>query len=293
MCRFALYMGTPIQISALVTDSSHSIVHQSYHALEREEPLNGDGFGIAWYAPEISSTPGLYKDISPAWNNRNLHGLAKVIKSPCILAHVRAATGGTAVNYANCHPFTRNNYAFMHNGVIGGFANIKRELRRKLSDFSYSSIEGSTDSEHAFALVMDHLVETQSKDIPIGQAMGQAIRQTIADIRRLQSAAGETKPSLLNFVLSDGNNAVISRYTSGAPEKANTLYYWRGKHDISEDGTCRFQDSNNSVNNDGDNALIVASEPLTRDNNWIAVAPNELVIVTDMYNISLEKILLD
>jgi len=46
MCRFAAYLGLEIFISSLVTEPHHSIIHQSYHAKERIEPLNGDGFGI-------------------------------------------------------------------------------------------------------------------------------------------------------------------------------------------------------------------------------------------------------
>lgn len=288
MCRFALYMGTPIQISALVTDPSHSLVHQSYHAKEREEPLNGDGFGIAWYAPAISSTPGLYKDISPAWNNRNLHGLSKVIKSPCILAHVRAATGGTAVNYANCHPFTRDEFSFMHNGAIGDFAKIKRTLRNQLSDTAYSNIEGSTDSEHAFALMMDHYRQARANNIASQQAMLEALQQTITDIQTLKNslALDTPKPCQLNFVLCDGQNAIISRYTSGTPEKANSLYYWQGKDTASAQGLHRFQDTALEQSN----ALIIASEPLTQDNRWIPVPPNHLLIVSNLANITLEAI---
>ena len=286
MCRFALYMGTPIQISALVTDPSHSLVHQSYHAKEREEPLNGDGFGIAWYAPEISRAPGLYKDISPAWNNRNLHGLSRVIKSSCILAHVRAATGGTAVNYANCHPFTRDQFSFMHNGAIGGFSKIKRALRHKLSDEAYSGIEGSTDSEHAFALMMDHYNAARATNIESRQAMQLAMQKSIADIKALKSSMGETSPCQLNFVFCDGQNAIISRYTSGEPEKANTLYYWQGKDTASAQGLHRFQDTCAEHSN----ALIIASEPLTQDNRWVPVPSNNLLTVTDLSQITMAEI---
>ena len=59
-----------------------SIIKQSYDARERlQDPslpnhlgfgnLNGDGFGIGWYAPdelrEGDPTPCMYKSITPAW----------------------------------------------------------------------------------------------------------------------------------------------------------------------------------------------------------------------------------
>lgn len=48
MCRFTAYLGPGILVSSLVTEPHHSIIHQSYHAKERIEPLNEDGFGIGW-----------------------------------------------------------------------------------------------------------------------------------------------------------------------------------------------------------------------------------------------------
>ena len=92
MCRFALYLGSPILVSALVTEPTHSIIKQSFKSREREEPLNGDGFGIAWCAPEICDEPAIFKDVTPAWNNVNLANLARVTRTSCLLAHVRAAT---------------------------------------------------------------------------------------------------------------------------------------------------------------------------------------------------------
>ncbi len=76
MCRFALYLGREITISSLVTEPANSIIHQSFHSHERAEPLNGDGFGLAWYAPELTEEPDLFKKVTPAWNNLDLLNLA-------------------------------------------------------------------------------------------------------------------------------------------------------------------------------------------------------------------------
>ncbi|MEM9490023.1 MAG: class II glutamine amidotransferase, partial [Myxococcota bacterium] len=115
MCRFVIYLGPPIPLSHLTTLPTHSLIHQSYKAREREEPLNGDGFGVAWYAPELSPEPALFRDVTPAWNNENLRCLAQVTRSRTILAHVRAATQGSVLQ-TNCHPFSAGPLAFMHNG---------------------------------------------------------------------------------------------------------------------------------------------------------------------------------
>ncbi|MBN2475935.1 MAG: class II glutamine amidotransferase [Pirellulales bacterium] len=106
MCRFVLYMGPSITLDLLTTSPTYSIIHQSYKARMRVEPLNGDGFGLAWYVPDVSPEPAVFRSIQPAWNNLNLRHVARVTRSSAVLAHVRAATPGTGVSEANCHPFS-------------------------------------------------------------------------------------------------------------------------------------------------------------------------------------------
>lgn len=52
MCRFTFYLGEEIGVADLVTRPENSLIHQSTHARERPEPLNGDGFGLVWYVPD-------------------------------------------------------------------------------------------------------------------------------------------------------------------------------------------------------------------------------------------------
>ena len=149
MCRFIFYLGPPMPISVLVTDPHNSLIHQSFAAEDRPEPLNGDGFGLAWRTPSHSEL-GLFRSLTPAWSNANLRHLSRVTQSDCILAHVRAASFGLEVSQSNCHPFTRGKFSFMHNGEIGSFCRIRRRLCALLSDDSFEGLRGSTDSEVFF-----------------------------------------------------------------------------------------------------------------------------------------------
>lgn len=158
MCRFTLYLGPPVRLSTLVTEPAHSLIHQSYHSQERSEPLNGDGFGIGWYAPRLWSEPALFHQITPAWNNRNLQSIAKVVASPCVMAHVRAATVGSEVNLANCHPFGYGGYLLMHNGHVGAFRKVRRRILETLSDEAFNVPKGSTDTELLFAVFVDEII---------------------------------------------------------------------------------------------------------------------------------------
>ena len=272
MCRFALYLGPPITLSSLITEPEHSIIHQSYHSKEREEPLNGDGFGVAWYDRELSPRPAVFRDVSPAWSNQNLINISRITRSTCILAHIRAATAGLPVAQLNCHPFTWGPFAFMHNGTVGGFHRIRRAVRRSFSDEAYEAVEGSTDSEHVFGLFIDRYQEMDG-DAPIERLVS-ALLAAIADTERFRAEAGIDEPSLLNIAMSDGHCAVVTRYISDGSEEANTLYVQTGSAYVCQEGVVHMLPPE-----DGINAVVVASEPLDPAGEWTRIQPNQLVIV--------------
>jgi len=287
ICRFVLYLGSDISISSLVTEPVNSIIHQSYHSLEREEPLNGDGFGLAWYPSDPEAEPAVFKDITPAWNNMNLLNLARVITSTCVLAHVRAATPGLPVIQLNCHPFVLGRFAFMHNGRVGGFQRIRRALMDRLSDRAYSAIAGSTDSEFLFALFLDLYTKVVDDEGEEGDsAICRALGETIREVERLKYEAGVAEPSFLNLAVTDGMRAAISRYVSGTEENANTLYVHAG-------GTCECTRNRlHLVQNGGPRkAVIVASEPLTEEDEWMEVPGDNTLVISEDLHIELAPII--
>lgn len=269
MCRFALYLGPPLRIGALVTDPNHSLIHQSFRSEEREEPLNGDGFGLAWYPLDGDVQPAIFRSTTPAWSNRNLLDLARVVASRCILAHVRAATHATAVSEANCHPFRKDCYAFMHNGDVGGFPRVRRTLLRGLSDEAFHLIEGTTDSEHVFALLFDRMRDAGGGDRLA--SMAAAVRATLAHLVELVERYADGEPSYLNFAITDGARAVAARFTTDRPEHAESLHYNVGHRYVCEDGVCRMHE--------GGGAVLVSSERLTPDPGWAVVPANHLVLI--------------
>ncbi|BHH85217.1 ergothioneine biosynthesis protein EgtC [Desulforhopalus sp. 52FAK] len=267
MCRFAAYLGPEIFLSSLVTEPVHSIIHQSFQAKERVEPLNGDGFGVGWYASQFSDSPALFKEVSPAWNSANLRNIARVTKSDCIFAHVRAATVGGQVSRSNCHPFSWNSYLFMHNGTVFGFDKIRRDLRRELSDESYAMIKGNTDSEHLLAMFVDEIREIAE---PTVEQLSFALTKVIERIEHLKANAGVTTPSTLNLVLSDGRRMVATRYVSSG-EDSNSLYLLQG-----DEFHCR---KGQFSMDPGDNAVLLVSEPLNSSKEWQKVRNNHMIVV--------------
>lgn len=268
MCRFLLYVGEPLTLDKLITEPEHSLIKQSYDSRLRSEPLNGDGFGMAWYAHDISPEPACFRSIQPAWNSANLRDLARVSRSSVVLAHVRAASPGLAVTEANCHPFTRGRLAFMHNGSIGGFLEAKRRIQRMLSDGAFASLHGSTDSEHAFALFCDRLDAEKAEG---AERLAAALERTITDILEVTGDAEDA--SYLNFAVSDGENAAVTRFASeGSPP---SLFMSRGRNYVCEEGVCRMVAPPGRKSA----AVIVASEPLSEDDAWEEVPASTIVLV--------------
>ena len=127
MCRWLAHHGAPQLIYDLLFSQKHSIVVQSLHSTMGAEATNGDGFGVGWYG--IGDEPAQYRSVEPAWHDRNMKDLSKHIMSPTVFAHNRAASPGVStVQQTNCHPFRYGQWLWMHNGVLRGFASIKRDL---------------------------------------------------------------------------------------------------------------------------------------------------------------------
>ncbi len=280
MCRFVLYLGEPLTLDVLTTKPAHSLIHQSYKARERPEPLNGDGFGIAWYAQGISDEPAVYRSTAPAWNNPNLRELARVTKSGCVLAHVRAATPPLPVTTLNCHPFKDGAIALMHNGYIPGFMDLRRKILHDLSDEAFALIGGSTDSEHLLAMFHDRYVQRGDTGESEVDRLAHALRQTIQSVDLL--CEGMDRKPHLNVAIADGKRAVVSRYCLNE-EATDSLHVHRGKAYVCEHGQCRMVAADEGIG-----AVLVASEPLSEESGWEMVPMNHLVLIDEDRTVRIE-----
>lgn len=279
MCRFLAYIGAPIVMDELLYKPTNSLIHQSYKAQERAEPLNGDGFGIGWYQPEIDSSPAVFTSIQPAWNNRNLRSIAQKIRTACLFAHVRAASTGN-VSQDNCHPFAYNDLLFMHNGNIDGFRRIKRGLRNRLRQEIYDWLSGDTDSEHFFALFLNNLPPGMPA-LDLGTAVS-ALEKTICEVKELASHEGLRAAMTLNVAITNGKFLVTTRYVSEPSAAANTLYHSEGSRYYCCDGVCQMLSAE-----PGQHAVLVVSEKLTgTKDDWIRVPLNHLVMVGEDLSVS-------
>ena len=161
MCRWLAYSGGPILLTEVLYTPVHSLIDQSLHSRLGAETTNGDGFGVGWY--DGTPVPGLFRSIEPAWNDQNLRELAGHVRSPLFFAHIRAAVGST-VQQTNCHPFRHGRWLWMHNGLVDGFAKIKREVLLAVDEALFTDIQGQTDSEALFYLALTFGLGTDPPD---------------------------------------------------------------------------------------------------------------------------------
>ncbi len=211
MCRWIAYIGAAVYLDEVVTRPARSLVHQSRFAARASTSLNGDGFGIGWYAERAA--PGLYRDIAPAWSDENLLSLCAQIRAHTFFAHVRASTG-TATSRANCHPFRLGEHLFMHNGQIGSYHLLRRRIEAMIPDATYVERAGTTDSEAIFLAAIGRHPGTDAAT---------ALARTLAEIDAIMRAEGVDTPLRVTAAMTDGAQITAIRWASDG--QAPSLFY--------------------------------------------------------------------
>jgi glutamine amidotransferase len=229
----------------------------SFSALARRGGETGphrDGWGITFYEGKASRSfheprPSAHSDIA-----RLIRSYP--IKSRIVIAHVRRANRGR-VALENTHPFRRElwgrSFAFAHNGQLKG---IKKW---RLSTFKPI---GTTDSEHAFCWMLDHL-RSRFADLPPVDRLDPIIAELCRSLGELGT---------FNMLFSDGRSLYcycskrLTYLTRRAPFGTATL--------IDEDLRVDFA----AETTPNDLVSVIATRPLTRDETWFDVAPSTFLV---------------
>jgi glutamine amidotransferase len=214
---------------------------------------HADGWGLALYEGHRARA---FLEPAAAANS----ALAKYvrenpIKTLLAVAHVRKKTRGD-VSLANTHPFVRElwgrHFVFAHNGTVRGARNL---------DLGRFHPIGDTDSEHAFCALMNRLDRT-FHDYP------KRPRDLWEAVAREGGRIG--KRGTFNFLLGDGSHLYARCATKlcflvrKAPFKEATL--------ADDDVRIDFAD----VTTPKDRVAVIATTPLTRDEQWTIGKPGEL-----------------
>jgi glutamine amidotransferase len=282
VCRVLAYLGEPLPVENLLFDTDNSLVRQSHSPRMMNTFLNLAGFGMkAWDPTSLRpDDPFTYRATALPSFDRNLRFFSSKVAATCLVAHVRGVTysGEAVVAETNLHPFhfAGARVVLAHNGHLRRFPDIRYSLVEHVRPEIAKRIEGTTDSEWIYALVLSQL------DDPFGlPAAGELADATAAALRILRSVRAEhgiDTSSPVNLCVSTGNAIVATRvsfdYGWYPPDDEMletdlpfvSLWYAIGGEYTQSDGNWEM------TAGDPPRSVIIASEPLTTDiSTWFEV----------------------
>ena len=224
-----------------------------------------DGFGVAFHD---GAGCRLFHDPAPGARSPLAAFLrTHAIRSRVALAHIRRANRGR-VGVANTHPFQRELWGrwwiFAHNGQLKG---VKRW------PIAHYQPVGTTDSEHAFCWLLGELRSSFTR-MPGERTLCRAIDELC---RRLEALG------TFNALLSDGTRLYA--------HCSNRLVWLTRRAPF---GPARLVDEDMQVDfaketTPDDIVTVLATRPLTCDEEWHAVERGALVVFRDGERIGFDR----
>jgi len=268
MCRVWAHLGDPMLIDEPLFGAENSLITQSVSP-SLMSLLNIGGFGLlAWdsesRAPE---EPYAYRTPNVPVFDRNLKALAAKVHAHAAVAHVRGVVYDPSerVGPQNLHPFRfpGARVALAQNGDLYGFAAMRYDLLEHLRPGLAERIEGTTDTEWVYALVLSQLED------PFGPAgadeLAEAVTQALDVLREVRDRRGIAVQSPVNLVVTDGESMVATRFAFdyGWYPDDDSFFAGEREYDFTTLWTTRSADGR---------SVTIASEPLTHDRtDWLEV----------------------
>jgi glutamine amidotransferase len=282
MCRILAYLGEPLPVQHLLFETDNSLVRQSYSPRMMNTFLNLAGFGMkAWDPASLRpEDPFTYRVTTLPSFDRNLRFMASKLAPTCLVAHVRGVTysGEGVVADTNLHPFqfVGTRVALAHNGHLRQFARMRYSLVEHVEPALAQRIEGTTDSEWIYALILSQLDDPYG--VPETRELADATANALRILRQVRAAHGIDTSSPANICVSTGRAVVATRFSFDygwyPPEDEMletdlpfvSLWYAIGGEYTMRDGGWRM------TAGDPPRSVIIASEPLTSDSSsWFEV----------------------
>lgn len=284
------YLGERVLLDEVLFLPDSSLVEQAVHP-QMLSAMNLAGFGVvAWDGASVDpELPFAYRTAGLPAYDRNLRALSRKARATALIAHVRGVllSEREVVNEQNVHPFRYEGaqIALAMNGDLDRFAQMRADVAALVRPEIARHVEGTTDSEWLYALILSQL------DEPFGPAdpeeLAAAVEHALHLVRELRERRGFTRQSAVNLVLSDGRSLVATRFAfdygwyhegwtfAGGERRYDytTLWYAAGG------GYGRHDGEWGVAGGDVPTSLMVASEPLTRDRSEWLEAPEYCLLV--------------
>jgi glutamine amidotransferase len=291
MCRFAAYLGEPVLIEDLLYEPDGALVRQAVDS-ELMSHLNLGGFGLAAWNSDAPDPrrPLTYRVPTLPNFDRNLRALAGTVRARALVAHVRGVVYDSreSVGAQNVHPFLFDgaSFALAQNGDLYDFARMRYDLLAHLNPVLTPLIEGTTDTEWVYALVLSQLADPFAA-VDADEA-ARAVVRTLDILRDVRERRGIVTQSPVNLVLTDGSWMLATRYAYDygwypddgsffAAERQydfTSLWYTvGGRFGRRDDGTFGIAEGIAS-------SAVVASEPLTKHTaGWLEAPEYSMLIL--------------
>jgi glutamine amidotransferase len=276
MCRVWAHLGDPQLLDEPLFAAENSLVAQSVSPALMSL-LNIGGFGLlAWDAASAApEEPYAYRTPGVPVFDRNLKALARKVHATAAIAHVRGVVYDPAerVGPQNLHPFrfAGARVALAQNGDLHGFAAMRFDLLEHLRPGLADRIEGTTDTEWVYALVLSQL------DDPFGPAdvdeMATAVEGALDILRDVRARHGIETQSPVNLVVSDGTSMVATRFAFDYGWYPDDDSFFAGEREF-DFTTLWYREGA------GGDSVTIASEPLTLDRaDWIEAPEYSLLVI--------------
>src|SRR6476469_1409034 len=288
MCRILAYLGEPLLVRSVLFDTDNGLVAQSYSPQMMNTFLNLAGFGMkAWDPTSLRpEEPFTYRATTLPSFDRNLRHIASKLAPTCMVAHVRGVTysGEAVVAETNLHPFhfPGARVVLAHNGHLRQFPRMRYALVAHVRPELAQKIEGTTDSEWIYALVLSQLADPFG--VPEPDELAGAAVSTLRLLREVRGRHGIDTSSPVNLCLTTGHALVATRFSfdyGWYPDEDElletdlpyvSLWYTVGGEYVERDGESAMTAS------DTPRSLLVASEPLTVDTStWLEVPEYSMI----------------
>ena len=251
-----------------------------------ETDIHSDGWGVAFYEGKGIRQ---FHESSPACSSPMVNFLeSNPIRTYNMMSHLRYATVGE-VELSNVHPFSREmwgiNFAFAMNGDIPLF---KRNPGAKLealakkndspcNDQRYYHPIGNTDTEAAFCAILNAL-RVQFKELPSLPVLRNALQELCDEIIQ-----DDPEGTIMNFLLTCGpDNLWVYSWPGSRPGSTvwNGLHYTTRAYPFTTTRLrdCDYEVDFSSTNEIGDCVSVIATKPLTENEDWIEMQKGELIV---------------